>query len=73
MYPFRSSDRGHFVAAENAGRCLTATYHSVGEWERFDIIDVGGGCCAIRPHAGYLSAVHGCEGHVEANRSATGD
>ncbi|HET8641995.1 MAG TPA: S8 family serine peptidase, partial [Pseudonocardiaceae bacterium] len=71
----RAVANGNYVAAESAGaQPLIANRTAVGQWETFDMIDLGGGNVALRSHANgmYVCAENAGAAPLIANRTAIG-
>ncbi|HET8662241.1 MAG TPA: S8 family serine peptidase, partial [Micromonosporaceae bacterium] len=71
----RAVANGNYVAAESAGaEPLIANRTAVGQWETFDMIDLGGGNIALRAHANgmYVCAENAGAAPLIANRTAIG-
>ncbi|BCB86306.1 S8 family serine peptidase [Phytohabitans suffuscus] len=72
----RANANNKFVTAENAGKAsLIANRVEVGAWERFDIVNVGGGFVALRSKINnrYVTAESAGAKPLIANRTAVGD
>jgi type 1 glutamine amidotransferase len=71
----RARANGRLVVAEHGGTApLIANRDEVGPWERFDLVDVGGGDVALRARANgrYVCAEGGGTAPLIANRSQIG-
>ncbi len=71
----RAHANGNLVTAENAGAApLVANRTVVGEWEKFDFFDRGGGRVALRAHANnrYVSAANGGAAPLIADSNTIG-
>ncbi|TDC19326.1 glycoside hydrolase family 95 protein [Streptomyces sp. 8K308] len=71
----RSRANYQYVCAEDGGAsALIANRTAIGQWERFDLIDLGGGNVALRSHANYqyVCAEDGGASALIANRTAIG-
>ncbi|MFE5209022.1 mucin-2 [Streptomyces sp. NPDC056600] len=71
----RSRANNQYVCAENAGaNPLVANRATVGDWERFDLVDLGGGAVALRARVNsrYVCAENAGSGSLVANRTSVG-
>ncbi|MEO3755399.1 mucin-2 [Streptomyces sp. B6B3] len=71
----RSRANAQYVCAENAGAGeLVANRATLGLWERFDLVDLGGGDVALRAHANgqYVCAENAGAAPLIANRASVG-
>ncbi|NYV73451.1 mucin-2 [Streptomyces sp. UH6] len=71
----RSRANNQYVCAENAGaNPLVANRATVGDWERFDLVDLGGGAVALRARVNgrYVCAENAGAGALIANRTTVG-
>jgi lysophospholipase L1-like esterase len=71
----RAHANGDYVTAENAGASpLIANRTSVGTWEQFDLIDLGGGNVSLRAHADndYVTAENAGASPLIASRTTVG-
>ncbi|MFB7493585.1 xylosidase [Streptomyces sp. NPDC056161] len=71
----RARANGAYVTADNGGAApLIADRTAVGEWEKFDVLDAGGGNIALRAHANgkYVTAENAGAAPLIANRTAIG-
>lgn len=71
----RSRANNQYVCAENAGADpLIANRTAIGDWERFDLLDLGGGAVALRARVNgrYVCAENAGANALIANRTAVG-
>ncbi|MGW5355951.1 DUF7910 domain-containing protein, partial [Streptomyces sp. NPDC004031] len=71
----RARANGDYVTAENGGAApLIANRTSIGPWEQFDLLDLGGGNVALRAHANNLivCADNAGASPLIANRTSAG-
>ncbi|GAA2632474.1 hypothetical protein GCM10010399_76010 [Dactylosporangium fulvum] len=71
----RAQANGQYVSADNAGAGpLIANKATIGTWERFDIVDQGGGVVALRARANnkWVCAENAGANPLIANRDAVG-
>ncbi|MEU9576344.1 alpha/beta hydrolase [Streptomyces chilikensis] len=71
----RSRANNQYVCAENAGaNPLVANRTTVGDWERFDLVDLGGGAVALRARVNgrYVCAENAGANPLVANRTSVG-
>lgn len=71
----RAAVNGRFVTAENAGAsALIANRTSIGPWETFDVVPIGGGLYGLRAHANgkYVCADAAGASPLIANRTSIG-
>lgn len=72
---FRARANGRYVTAESAGAApLIANRTAIGQWERFDLVTLGGSRVALRAHADneWVCAENGGASSLIANRGAAG-
>ncbi|GAA1275774.1 hypothetical protein GCM10009665_73520 [Kitasatospora nipponensis] len=72
---FRAHANNDYVTAENAGASsLIANRTAIGQWEQFDLIDLGSGNISLRAHADnyYVTAENAGAAPLIANRKAIG-
>jgi alpha-beta hydrolase superfamily lysophospholipase len=71
----RCRANSQYVCAENAGaNPLVANRAALGDWERFDLVDLGGGAVALRARVNgrYVCAENAGSGSLIANRTSVG-
>ena len=61
-----------FVSGENGAAPLICNKETIGAWEKFEVIDAGGGKIALKSEGKYLSSENG-NGPMNCNRTSIGD
>ena len=61
-----------FVSGENGAAPLTCNKETISAWEKFEVVDAGGGKIALKSEGKYLSSENG-NGPMICNRTSIGD
>ncbi|GAB2699227.1 ricin-type beta-trefoil lectin domain protein [Mucilaginibacter koreensis] len=61
-----------YVSSENGTQAMTCTRATAGDWEKFTIVDAGGGKVALQSMGKYVSCENGTQA-ITCNRTTIGD
>jgi len=61
-----------FVSSENGASPLTCNKNQIGDWEKFEVVDAGGGKIALKNEGKFLSSENGNSPMI-CNRTSIGD
>lgn len=72
MYSFKTHNDKYLSAKDGGGSILTADKNKIGEWEKFEVIDLGKGYVALKSYDGYYISVSNDEKSINVNSDEIG-